>query len=372
MKIGLALSGGGIRAAVFHLGVLERLARQNLLEHVTFLSTVSGGSLAIGLVLTKSGNQWPLSTKCREETVPMIRSTLTTKRLQAAYVLRVIVAPWQLLRGRANVLGTAIASMWGVSADIAALPPSPRWIINATCYETGKNWRFERRRMGDYIANYVLAPRFPLADALAVSAAVPGAIGPLVLRCGEFKWHAYPKDRHTDPQPVAPSFAKLHLWDGGVYDNSGLEALYKPHSGFRENIDFLVVSDASALVGEARHSRWTWPMRLINITMDQVRGLRARMVVDHLQSNPGTGAYLQIGNTPEQIYRKANVTVPPDCTRYAERQAADAQAAAAFPTTLQRLSATEFEQLFRHGYEVADATLNAYCADSFDCMPFDE
>jgi NTE family protein len=45
MQIGLALSGGGIRAAVFHLGVLRRLAEQEFLENVSQISTVSGGSL---------------------------------------------------------------------------------------------------------------------------------------------------------------------------------------------------------------------------------------------------------------------------------------------------------------------------------------
>jgi patatin-like phospholipase len=49
-KIGLALSGGGIRAAVFHLGVLRRLAAENLLEAVSSLSTVSGGSLNSGSI----------------------------------------------------------------------------------------------------------------------------------------------------------------------------------------------------------------------------------------------------------------------------------------------------------------------------------
>ena len=44
MKIAIALSGGGVRATVFHLGVLARLTRQSLLESVTLLSTVSGGS----------------------------------------------------------------------------------------------------------------------------------------------------------------------------------------------------------------------------------------------------------------------------------------------------------------------------------------
>jgi hypothetical protein len=41
-RIGLALSDGGIRAAVFHLGVLRRLASGHLLENVSIVSTVSG------------------------------------------------------------------------------------------------------------------------------------------------------------------------------------------------------------------------------------------------------------------------------------------------------------------------------------------
>ncbi|MDH3442076.1 MAG: hypothetical protein OEM63_15055, partial [Gammaproteobacteria bacterium] len=37
-KLGLALSGGGFRASLFHLGVLARLAEQDLLRHVHVLS----------------------------------------------------------------------------------------------------------------------------------------------------------------------------------------------------------------------------------------------------------------------------------------------------------------------------------------------
>lgn len=44
-RLGLALSGGGFRAAFFHLGVLRRLAQYDLLRHVTTISTVSGGSI---------------------------------------------------------------------------------------------------------------------------------------------------------------------------------------------------------------------------------------------------------------------------------------------------------------------------------------
>lgn len=42
-RVGLALSGGGIRSATFALGLLQSLARQRALRHVDYLSTVSGG-----------------------------------------------------------------------------------------------------------------------------------------------------------------------------------------------------------------------------------------------------------------------------------------------------------------------------------------
>src|SRR5271165_3883112 len=44
-KFGLALSGGGFRASLFHIGVLARLAEMDVLRHVEVLSCVSGGSI---------------------------------------------------------------------------------------------------------------------------------------------------------------------------------------------------------------------------------------------------------------------------------------------------------------------------------------
>jgi hypothetical protein len=56
-RIGLALSGGGIRSATFSLGVMQRLARAGILDQIDYLSTVSGGGY-IG-----SGLSWWLSGK---------------------------------------------------------------------------------------------------------------------------------------------------------------------------------------------------------------------------------------------------------------------------------------------------------------------
>jgi len=44
-KVGLALSGGGFRASLYHLGVMTRLAECDVLRGVEVLSTVSDGSI---------------------------------------------------------------------------------------------------------------------------------------------------------------------------------------------------------------------------------------------------------------------------------------------------------------------------------------
>ena len=42
-RLGLALSGGGIRSATFNLGILQALQQKRLLGRLDYLSTVSGG-----------------------------------------------------------------------------------------------------------------------------------------------------------------------------------------------------------------------------------------------------------------------------------------------------------------------------------------
>jgi hypothetical protein len=51
-RIGMALSGGGIRSATFCLGILQSLASKRMLRRIDFLSTVSGGGF-IGSFLGK-------------------------------------------------------------------------------------------------------------------------------------------------------------------------------------------------------------------------------------------------------------------------------------------------------------------------------
>jgi hypothetical protein len=50
--VGLALSGGGIRSATFNLGVLQALCTRGVVDHVDYLSTVSGGGYIGGTLET--------------------------------------------------------------------------------------------------------------------------------------------------------------------------------------------------------------------------------------------------------------------------------------------------------------------------------
>ena len=47
-RVGLALSGGGIRSATFNLGLLQALREKDVLKHVDYLATVSGGGYVGG------------------------------------------------------------------------------------------------------------------------------------------------------------------------------------------------------------------------------------------------------------------------------------------------------------------------------------
>src|SRR5437763_8198777 len=56
--IGLCLSGGGFRAALFHLGALRRLNELGVLSQVDTISSVSGGSILSAHLAARIG-AWP-------------------------------------------------------------------------------------------------------------------------------------------------------------------------------------------------------------------------------------------------------------------------------------------------------------------------
>nr|VFK57004.1 MAG: NTE family protein [Candidatus Kentron sp. TUN]VFK59862.1 MAG: NTE family protein [Candidatus Kentron sp. TUN]VFK64901.1 MAG: NTE family protein [Candidatus Kentron sp. TUN] len=367
-RIGIALSGGGMRSAAFHAGVFRYLAEQELLEQVAHVSSVSGGSLFTGLVYKENNYIWPSSENYLSLVFPRIRQQFTTKSLQARAISHLSLKPlnWQYSLSRANVLAKVIESVWEIDIPVCKISLFPSWSINGTTAETGRRFRIKDGRMGDYELGYAEVGDLSLASAMAMSAAFPGGIGPLAINPKHFDWRKRESwnSPASEERPCTLPFRRLHLYDGGVYDNLGIEPMFDMGKQILKTdttpvVDYLVVSDAGAPFARGKIPHPVNPSRfkrMADIMLDQTRALRVRAFVNFLQNNPSSGAYLQLGAIPnERIKRLSEVrnTVDQQLLAYPWLQRDDIQAAAAFPTTLHRLTETDFDLLARHGYETA-------------------
>jgi NTE family protein len=371
-KLGLALSGGGMRAVVFHLGFLRRLAADNLFEQTTHLSTVSGGSLATAAIFAKAGMRWPTSIEYLRDVYPALRGLFTTTDLLS---LRTI--GWKglfrfnlkIVHKRAAILADQLAERWHVNGHLHELPTTPIWWINSTCLETGKNWRFSKEEMGDWQFGRHYSPPFSLAEAVAASAAVPYAIGALAFNLPAHGWY------QTDPatrQPLArrqPPASTVRLWDGGAYENLGLESLYKPGRPLI-GCDFLICSDASgppcsssrSTIRNLLRGRLSSP-RLFDIASDQIRALRCRMLVRDIESKTIRGALVRMGNSTRDIDIKSGRPTSRNYNQYQKDQ--DTTSALLYPTDLKALPDDLFDLIARHGFEITDAILTTHTPVEF-------
>lgn len=350
--IALALSGGGIRAMVFHLGVLRFLAENNALERVSHISTVSGGSLVLGLLLQDTQMQWPTSSQYLGLSLPSIRKRLCTQSLMEG-MLRQLRLPrnWGFLFSRANLLAYALRDEWDVTAKLSELPIKPEWSINGTTAETGKRFRFKQKDLGDYVLGYAPSYDFPLANALAVSAAFPGGIGPLAIVADQHVWKRRDwGEPEENVKQVIPPYSNLHLYDGGVYDNLGLEPFFDAGKGIIKTTlpdkTIIIVSDAGApLIQGFSFSRLNpWRMkRVADIMSDQSRALRIRTFINYLIQDKGRGTYIYIGEPVSDSSPCSSATF-----------------ASSFPTTLRKLTEQEFEKILEHGYQTSRKLYRKY------------
>lgn len=363
-RIGLALSGGGVRAAAFHTGVLKWFAEKGLLEKVEHVSSVSGGSLFVGLVFQMSEYRWPTSAQYLDHVLPNIRSLLTSKSLQFSALCRLLLNPlnWRFFLSRANVLAQTIESLWNITATIDQLPQRPVWSINGTTAENGRRFRFKGGKIGDYEIGYADAKKFKLAASMAVSAAFPGGIGPLKLDTRSYQW--FKRESWNSKESAAivtPKFKLLHLYDGGIYDNLGIEPLFDvgqqiAKSDSNTPVNFLVISDAGAPYRRGAIPGPLNPVRIkrvMDVAFDQVRALRVRSFVNFLQRNPAEGMYLQIGSNPiaciERYARHDKVKAFKKAHDWLSTK--EISAAVAYKTTLSRMKEVDFDLLAKHGHE---------------------
>lgn len=346
LEIALALSGGGARAMAFHLGVLRYLAEQGLLERICRVSTVSGGSLLVGLMFHQCGMRWPSSDKFKEQVYDPLRGEMCSRSLAWA-TIRQLLLPWNWvhLLSRANLVAKVLRG-WGIKQCLEDLPCHPEWSINGTTAENGRRFRFKRDSIGDWQFGYAQGGKFPLAKAMAVSAAFPGLIGPLSIKTKVFAWKKRKVwDVSTPEEPVTLPFKHLHLYDGGVYDNLGLEPYFDVGRQQPKIKDVVIyISDAGAplTVDKTSFISLFRAKRLADIMSEQSRTLRVRSFFQYLERSPVAGAYTYIA------------------TKIQGGNESHAELARSFPTNLSRMKPEQFDAIAGHGYAVAQDVERQY------------
>lgn len=338
---GLALSGGGFRAALFHAGALLRLAELGALARVARFSSVSGGSITAGVLAVKWGalrDAGFAPAAVVREVVDPVRA-FCARTIDLFAIAKGLLLPW-------TTVGDVVASRYAEhlfgARTLQDLPDVPRFVFNATNLSSGVGFRFSKPYAGDYRIGLLERPDFPLAVAVAASSAFPPVLSPVVLR--------------VDPRKLTRTAgADLHdrvardgvrLTDGGVYDNMGLEPVWK-------RCRTVLVSDAGEpfAAGGRQASDWIrQTMRALVIIGHQARAQRRRALVQQYVSRERLGAYWGIQTEIDQYQAPGHLAVPREVTRRLARMR----------TRLDRFDEREQGMLINWGYAVCDAAMRSF------------
>ena len=168
MGTGLALSGGGFRAMLFHLGALWRLNEMAMLTELEAVSSVSGGSLLAGLLATRWGKLGFTNGVAENFDDEIVKPILKFcgKNIDVPSVLCGIVNGTKTLEGfyERHLVG---------KATLQGLPDYPKFIFNAYHLETGRNWTFAKDRLHTWRVGDLERPVIPMSKVLAASSAFP-------------------------------------------------------------------------------------------------------------------------------------------------------------------------------------------------------
>jgi NTE family protein len=337
--IGLCLSGGGYRAMVFHLGALWRLYEAGLLGKVKRVSSVSGGSITAAML----GLQWTALSfdpaKLQTDFVPSVVAPIRGLASETIDAEAIVIG---IFGSAGERVAAAYEKHLFGHATLQDLPDEPRFVINATNVQSGVLWRFSKPYVRDYRVGEIRSPKIPLARAVAASSAFPPLLSPLEMR---FEHDAFTPDSGLDLQRP-PYTTHVVLTDGGVYDNLGLETVWK-------NYETVLVSDGGGQMQPEEEPKTDWARhsyRVLDLIDNQVRALRKRQTIDSFKSGARKGAYWGI-RTNIADYKLGNAL---DCPWGATT------ALAQIKTRLKRMKDEEQERLINWGYAVCDAALRKH------------
>ncbi len=227
--VGLALSGGGARAAVFGAAGMKALHDRGLLAAVTHVSSVSGGGFpASYLALHPLPGADAAADYFKQMQNVVAHDYFWDVQMQQLRKPHRAFSPSRRLVSLQEVLNR---EDFLDRATFADLPTDRRFFFNTVSYDTGQRVTFSNGALpapDDVEAASVLPPRlrsmsfseadqlrpapddFPMSLAVGTSAAFPPYLGPATIEV---------------VQPGRQGTQYWHLGDGGVFENPGVETL---------------------------------------------------------------------------------------------------------------------------------------------------
>ena len=256
-SIALSLSGGGFRAATYHLGLLSYLNRlqaadgRSLLAHVNTLSTISGGSLTgLWMILCQSQGKDD-SLMLRQLHDLLLHGDLIGRASREFLcgestnhsLIREMVKIYDEEIFHGATLGDLMDKIDTISLE--------DFSANATEFNNAIEFRFQvsRKRTtagggtsrgvignSKYQLSEAVARQILLAEVFAASSCFPGGFEPLF----------FPRDFRLNDNPANAEYLSgkepVALMDGGVVDNQGIEPVNLIRK--RKDIDLFIISDA--------------------------------------------------------------------------------------------------------------------------------
>ncbi|MFB9080279.1 patatin-like phospholipase family protein [Flavobacterium procerum] len=350
-ELGLSLSGGGYRAAAFHLGTLKKLKELGILEKTEVLSTISGGSI--------TGAAWLLSEEDYNNFHARFKKNLETKNV-IKYVLtrfRFLIAAVPIFIGLAGCIILSFTSFSYISfplfgivlflifrfqyhllplskliekaydrffyngADLTSIKKNVKMVIGSSNLHTGKPFTFSKDKMGDSYYNSekikFTTKGFPISRAVAASSCVPFAFSPVfiddqfIIPNDEPSKSEMLKDtqkcvesNNTSENSVAkttPYKAKPQLIDGGVYDNQGIHKLTESKSSFC--CSHIIVSDAGgSFMKDLKYNNTiSLLIRTVDLFMYRIKAFQMRKnIYWNVSGDERPIAYISLGWEPEK------------------------------------------------------------------------
>jgi NTE family protein len=204
-----------------------------------------------------------------------------------------------------------------------------------------------------------------LATVVGISSAFPPFLSPVILKPDPNKWI---KGKYAICFDDEKYRENLYLTDGGVYDNMGMESLWKKFANelesdnhpfksmLQDDIDRVLISDAGAPLEYQKKPGKNWfslTKRALGIVTDQARAVRKRWLIDKFKREALSGTYWGITTKIDNYGLSDALVKDNEVTRRLWE----------IKTRLTRFSDADKGKLINWGYALADAGMRRHEKD---------